>query len=1324
MDINTSFLRRVRKSIAGLSVMTLLASFLVVAPGASAATTSAEDAAMAGEFYSDAMDYMIDQDLLDEDDMFDLGAAMPRDEFVYYAMETFFEGEADAADAAGTLPENPFTDVSDSNPYINQILYAYSMGIVTGDTDDDGEMTGTFRPDEGVIRAELPTIIFRILDMDVDAPEDYSFFEDVALEAWYTASANLALGYGIMMGYDNEDGTPTGEFGVSAEMNYAEAFTILYRGTGEGTGEPTLVDMDFDGLTDDEEEEMGTDPEMEDTDGDGVLDGVEVWIDETDPTVANAEGDGTLMVEVVDMDDDTVPTGAMGVTVLGLEVTAMGGDMTLSSLEVERTGVGSADDIEAVYVYHGSERLTNGRTLNSTTNSIEFTGLDIEVAEGDTEMVYIRVDFTEAADAASEHSFEINSGSLTATGGDIEADYPLAGPTYTVSGTAAAEVEISPSGTLSNVTMGAEGAEISQFEISASNEDVSVQEITLSVEGTVSPAALSDLKLMHDGEVVAETEEVNSEDRVTFVLGEEVNIEENDDEEFEVVATIGSEADPDDTVTLYMDETADLLAEGLSTGYGARVTNSFEEADADSVTIEGGELTIADNGPAAQDYAVGADDVVLLEMAFTAERNIELQTLVFDITVDAGDNADDSNDLLNSDGEPNYTNLAVVTDNGYTYTEDLTEITPGASALDVTQEITFDTGIMIEAGETVTLMFTVDVDDNTDLDGDTVSVAFDVDAMEFEDVDSGADQDELEVVPTGTIDGNSHEVQSASLTFSVSGVVPTGTIVARSNHADMLAFVVEAGEANDVTIETLEALVLYNTGTAGTANNWGFAGESVENDVVENVVSTLYLYADDGETMIDSCNVQANGTCEFDSVDELITAADDVLYYIKGDVTSSAPQDDTADFIAINFSDIEATDEEGEDVSVAAITTAAVNGDDSDADDLGNTAPTVYHELTAGGDLTLKAPADQEDDMLVVAGAEDLYVGSATFRAEDEEFEVEQFVLTIINTGSNDTDSLESVTISYEGEGGVTATVTKPVSDATVEFQTFTTAWMIEDGSEDFDIYYNINPHNVDDGGADTLDDLQWRLDNVVGSLEAVGQDSNDTIDGSEALAADVDGPNLYVVNTKPNVAVETDEIDTFLSNGENNVFAFTVTAEGNGSGAVGVGGFSLDVTFDGIEETAATAGAITDSDNWSVYESTDMSTALEDTITITDDGGDDNTGTLADFEVLFADASQIAPGDSKTFVLVLDLATTATTSYITVKMQEDAVVGALNDATTLVAAGNYFVWTDVANTGTDIDADGQEVEVDLNDTDENGYLSGFDVGLPSTQVLVEDDVD
>lgn len=60
-----------------------------------------------------------------------------------------------------------------------------------------------------------------------------------------------------------------------------------------GTGTSTGLDSDGDGLTDDEERRLGTNPFNPDTDGDGIPDGDEVALG-TDPLRADTDGDGII----------------------------------------------------------------------------------------------------------------------------------------------------------------------------------------------------------------------------------------------------------------------------------------------------------------------------------------------------------------------------------------------------------------------------------------------------------------------------------------------------------------------------------------------------------------------------------------------------------------------------------------------------------------------------------------------------------------------------------------------------------------------------------------------------------------------------------------------------------------------------------------------------------------------------------------------------------------------------------------------------------------------------------------------------------------------
>src|SRR5688572_3738688 len=74
----------------------------------------------------------------------------------------------------------------------------------------------------------------------------------------------------------------------------------------------------------------------------------------------------------------TLPRGAMGVNFLKFNLRNDGSSaMTVDSVTLRRVGPGSTADISAVYLYEGSNRLTTGRSVNSSTNEVNFTGLNL-----------------------------------------------------------------------------------------------------------------------------------------------------------------------------------------------------------------------------------------------------------------------------------------------------------------------------------------------------------------------------------------------------------------------------------------------------------------------------------------------------------------------------------------------------------------------------------------------------------------------------------------------------------------------------------------------------------------------------------------------------------------------------------------------------------------------------------------------------------------------------------------------------------------------------------------------------------------------------------
>ena len=73
----------------------------------------------------------------------------------------------------------------------------------------------------------------------------------------------------------------------------------------------TLIDSDSDGLTDQEEAILGTNPNLKDTDGDGLDDYQEVQIYKTDPLKADTDGDGHNDGEEVNNGYNPLGTGKM-----------------------------------------------------------------------------------------------------------------------------------------------------------------------------------------------------------------------------------------------------------------------------------------------------------------------------------------------------------------------------------------------------------------------------------------------------------------------------------------------------------------------------------------------------------------------------------------------------------------------------------------------------------------------------------------------------------------------------------------------------------------------------------------------------------------------------------------------------------------------------------------------------------------------------------------------------------------------------------------------------------------------------------------------------
>lgn len=131
------------------------------------------------------------------------------------------------ADAEGVGPEdgvelvNPFPDVPDGADYAEAVIGLAEIGIIVGDGD------GNFNPDATITRAEVATIICRLVGAEEDAAAmRRSVFDDVPASHWAVGYIGKAAELGII------NGNGTGNFRPSAPVTYEQIVKMLVSAWG------------------------------------------------------------------------------------------------------------------------------------------------------------------------------------------------------------------------------------------------------------------------------------------------------------------------------------------------------------------------------------------------------------------------------------------------------------------------------------------------------------------------------------------------------------------------------------------------------------------------------------------------------------------------------------------------------------------------------------------------------------------------------------------------------------------------------------------------------------------------------------------------------------------------------------------------------------------------------------------------------------------------------------------------------------------------------------------------------------------------------------
>jgi hypothetical protein len=470
----------------------------------------------------------------------------------------------------------------------------------------------------------------------------------------------------------------------------------------------------------------------------------------------------------------TVPKSATNVPFLKFMISNNGSSAaTVNQVTVHRVGSGATTDFSNVYLYQGNMRLTTGRTINSSTNDAVFSGLSLNIPAMSSVTLDVLGSIASTASAGNVHALSITSVML----GTTQATGTAMGNYMTLAGVTGGTVTVTKNGTMANPKVGQTNVRVAAFQLAASSsEDLVVKRITVYQAGSTARGNLSNFKLTQAGNTLATVASLDSKDHANF----DVNfaLAKGDTKVFEVWADVSgsARAGSTETVKFYIEETADIYAVGQTYGFGSAVdTGTSGTYDGTSCTsssgncsysyIEGGQLTMTFNGPAAKDIAKNGKAVELFNFTVAAQNSLEMRGIKFTFNNGGSGTAN-----FNDGTTPNYTNIKIVDTTTGQVVWGPQDLSGTGSA--TSQDVTFTEYVNFAAGSSKTYKMIADVANNSDVAandkiGVTMVTSY-LTSSKVKNIDNNTFLSSTDIVPTSSLVGNQMTVKTATLAVALS----------------------------------------------------------------------------------------------------------------------------------------------------------------------------------------------------------------------------------------------------------------------------------------------------------------------------------------------------------------------------------------------------------------------------------------------------------------------------------------------------------------------------------------------------------------------------
>ena len=1009
------------------------------------------------------------------------------------------------------------------------------------------------------------------------------------------------------------------------------------------------------------------------------------------------------------------PLSATGVTLMKINVTASSdGAVDLDGLTFTRRGVGATGDFSNLYIYDGATRLTSGKSINSSTHKATFINLDFNVPAGTTKVVSLVADLNSAT-AGNFSYFEVGSDDVSSDAA-INGSFPLVSNTLTLGSSVAGTITIAKNGTLANPTVAQQNAQIAQFKLTAgSAENLEISRITLYQAGSINSTYITDLELYQGADLLGTVSGITSNSLVVFDLSDSPFIlEKNTNRIFKIYGDISGDSRNGDTTKIYLENTSDLLAVGSFYGYGAGVTSGdydgvSGDADTTTLTVQGGQITVAKNGPQSSTVARGGTEVELLNFSITSGVNAELRKLRLELHNDSTDLDTDDDDTA-CDTSSNYiSNVKIVdVDNG--------DSTSGVDCGTFTEISGSDAGIYydytdyfnFDAGQTRTFKVVADLNVSLSTTGNyyaTLGSTGSTYTINTTDGIKNTDNNQwiTDIVPTTHTTGNDMTVAAASLGIALASNAAGVTVVQGTEDVNLGEFAFNAGSGSDMTITGLTLYGYVGTDTTNVVVRRQDCGAAVYT-TVNNLISSLALYditADPDMTNNLNSTIEsfasATGAATFSNVNWTIPGGETHVMRVVGDTVNTAytngcSVNKTVKINVATAAGVSINDDTGTDVTLTDNDgTAWAIADGNGSATL--VASSYYVLISDAGTLNVTTESNPSIAN-VVAGTSDVPMLNLKFQAVNEAFNLNKVRIQQLQADGN--RAVDSVTIGYMNEAGETITANNVEISGNADFNITTNPFYIPANTyRIMNVYFNIpaiNQTNATYSG----DEIYANFDSDA-NFEAKSADSGSTSLTAPSDTTDRAGSVMTVMGTVPTFTADN-TTNASLINGPAELYRFQVSApEGGTALSLKKLSFKLSLTdsvqttstlsltnfqvYEGSSYSAATVLTQSDTatDGYQVYNGYGVTTTTANgtgtggklsssTGVVYQNYAGNTSSTSHDVIVVFNDDRLISAGSSKYFILK------ATAGNVnTGASSSDSISMYLNDGDSSTTAYNYI---------------------------------------------------